>query len=715
MIETKKSFCRFCHALCGTEVDVENNRVLAVRGDRDNVVSQGYTCVKGRAEAERINHPDRLLSSKKRLNGRYGDISSEQALDEIAAKLKGIIDQYGPRSVAIYMGCGAFKNSSSGPWFASKLLDGLNSPSFYTCFTIDSPSFSVGWDRFFGSVVPATLLDVDNAEVVLFAGTNPYDSKQFIIPQSNPVMRLNKACKRGMQVIVIDPRRSYIAKRADLHLQVKPGEDATLLAGMIKIIIDEKLYDEEYVQNFVSGVEDLYEAVKDFDLEYVSQRTQVSKDLIPKAAKMFATAKTGGAQSGQGIHQSRHQNMTTMLVLVLNALCGRIDRLGGMARNEGPLAFQLPEGMDPLPFTLNTGQKNRIRDIEGIFCVLGGFNELSTTCLTDEILTPGEGQIRALLVAGGNPALVLPDEISTVKALKGLDLLVVSDLFMSATAKFADYVFAARHPYERADVSRLMDFAYPFPFGQYTPPLVDAPDGVVEDWEVFWGLAQRLGVDMNIPNVSMDSKPTADDLIDGLTMIKRVPLEEIKEYPNGNVWGGDGLTAGGVIPSMIGHADKKMAAGHPEIINELREVRAEPVISSGGYEPDEDFAFRLILYRIKEVYNTQGQNLPSLQAKRPFNPLLMNPKAMEKLGVKDDEIVIVDSGFGTVEAIVEATEDLKPDVVGLAFGWGDPSDERSVREKGSNVQRLIPDDARFDPVTGLALQTAFPVNVYKPK
>jgi len=161
----------------------------------------------------------------------------------------------------------------------------------------------------------------------------------------------------------------------------------------------------------------------------------------------------------------------------------------------------------------------------------------------------------------------------------------------------------------------------------------------------------------------------------------------------------------------IYHPDRKMAAGQPELVAELRALRAEPVMDGGGYEPEEDFAFRMITYRMKGAYCTQGQNLPALRKKRSFNPVLMNLRAMQSLGVEDGDIVVVDSGFGSLEGIVEATEDLAPGVVALAHGWGDPSDDRDIREKGSNVQRLIPEDQRYDPVTGLALQSAVPVNV----
>jgi len=258
----------------------------------------------------------------------------------------------------------------------------------------------------------------------------------------------------------------------------------------------------------------------------------------------------------------------------------------------------------------------------------------------------------------------------------------------------------------------MMDYTYPFPFGQYTPPLVTAPDGVIEDWEVLWGLADRMGLKLDIPGIPVDRKPTVDEMLDGIHATARIPLDEIRQYPGGHVWGEREAKTGGAIPNMIGHEDKRIAAGHPDVIAELRDVWEEPVIDDGGYEIDEKASFRLITYRMKEVYCTQGQDLPSLRAKRSFNPVLMNPQAMESLGVKDGDRVKLDSGYGNVEAIVEASEEIKPGVVALAFGWGDPSDNRDIREKGSNVQRLIPDDQRYDPITGLAQFTAIPVNVY---
>ncbi len=704
-VETEKSFCRFCHAFCGLEVDVADNRVVAVRGDQDHAVSQGYTCMKGRAEIERIYHPDRLLSSQQRVDGELVDIEADAALDAIASKLTAIIEEHGPDSVAAYVGDGGHRTSAAGPWFVRKWLDGLGSRSMYSSFTIDSPGMVIGAARLFGSALPLQLLDIDNAEVVMFVGTNPTGSHFMSMPQSNPVRRLRDAKNRGMELIVVDPRRSDAARVADIHLQVKPGEDAALFAGMIKIVIEEELYDHEYVADYTSGIDELAKAVAAFDVDYVSQRTEVPAKLIRRAATMFATAETGAAQTGTGLHMARHQNLSVQLVMTLNALCGRYDRRGGLTRHAGVLNFPLPELEGPVEMPEYFGPESRIRGIRGNFNYLGFFEEMPTNTLTDEILLPGDGKIRALIVHGGNPALVFPDAKSTAAALEDLDLLVITDLFATKTAEYADYVLAVTHPFERTDVPRLMDPSYPFPFSQYVTAHVDAPDGVIDDWEVFWRLAQKMGTKIDLPGVDMADDPSTDDILDALHEKSRIPLDEVREYPGGHVWGERSPQVGGIIPNWVSREGQKIALAHQTAIDELADVLAEPVVSGGGYLSDEEYGFRMITYRMKEVYCSQGQNLPSLAARRSFNPVLMNRESMRPLGVSTGDTVVVENDFGSVEGIVEASEDVAPGVIAFAFGWSD------TPEGGANVQHLVDDDHRFDPVTGLALQSAIPVNV----
>ena len=466
MVETKKSFCRFCHVFCGVEVDIDDGRVITVRGDKDNEVTRGYTCQKGRAESERIHHPDRLLAPRRRDGDAWTTLPKRQALDEVSERLGDIIARHGPESVAVYTGCGGHRTSAGGPWFVRRFLQAVGSSKMYTSFTIDSPSLSIAANRLFGGPLPVNLLDVERADCGMFVGTNPWASHQLNMAQSSPSARIKKAQKRGMKIIVVDPRRSDVARRADVHLQVKPGEDATLLAAMVKVILDRGLQDHEYVSQFVSGVDALHEAVADFDLAYAEARTGVPAEKIEAAAEMFASAYSGGAISGTGMHMAMHHNLATQLVMTLNALCGRYDRPGGMVRTDGALSRPISPGMQA--GQMPTPPKSRIRNISGYNGLFGSYFEMPTNTLADEILTPGDGRIRALFVNGGNPALVLAEAASAIEALEDLELLVVLDLFPSATAEYADYVFGVRHPFERVDVAKLMDATYPFPFAHYT-------------------------------------------------------------------------------------------------------------------------------------------------------------------------------------------------------------------------------------------------------
>lgn len=712
MLETKKTFCRFCHVFCGLEVDVEDNKVIAVRGDHDNPVSEGYTCPKGRAEAERINHPDRVRRSKKRVNGSFEDIDTLQATAEIGEKLKRIVAEHGPESVAVYVGCGGHRTAAGGPWYVAKWLQAFGSPRLYTSLTIDSPSLIIAFDRLFGGPLPLSVFDIDRADSAMFVATNPVVSHLWSMPQSNPSTRLKKALARGLKLVVIDPRRCDVAEKAHVHLQVKPGEDATLLACIIREIIENKWYDAQYVEDYVSGFEALSAAVRPFTLEYTERRTTCKSADIVEAARTFATAASGAALSGTGLHMARHQNLTTQLVQTLNAICGRFDRVGGMTRIAGTLGPELPaSGNQPLPISLRTDQRARVRDIQGI-TGLFGYQEMPTNTLADEILTPGKGQIKALIVNGGNPALVFSDTDNTLKALDSLELLVVNDLFVSATARHADYVIGVKHPFERVDTPMLSDSYFPFSFSQYTPAMVDAQDDVIEEWEFFWRVGQAMGTGFTLPGIDADAMPTADEVIAGLSPAARISLQQVKAAsPSGAVYDRGVPQVGGVIPDMLGHADRRLAAGHPEVIAELAEVFAEPVLADGAYREGEQFGFRLITYRMPEVYCTTGNNLPSLRRRRSYNPALMSPSDMQRLGVRDADLVTIDSGHGRIEAVVEASDKVAPGTVALAFGWGDPADPRPTREKGSNVQALIPRDVNYDKVTGLAQQSAFAVNI----
>lgn len=710
MIETRKSFCRFCHAYCAVDVDVdvEENRIVAVRGDRDNPMFGGYTCIKGRNLAAAHNHPERLRSSMKRLpDGSFVPISSEQAIDEIAEKLRSIVAESGPRAVATYNGTYAFLNASMLQ-LVRAWHKGIGSPSFYTSASIDQPGKQIAMIRH--GMWAAGAQSFDSSDVHMMVGENPVVSMYsggMLFPAYNPWRRLSDARQRGLKLIVIDPRKSDVARRADLHLQVRPGEDPTLLAGIIHVILEEGLYDGDFCAAYVEGVEELRDCVRDFTPEYVEGRTGVAAQHVVEAARLFANAKRGTASSGTGVSMAPRSNLSEQLVVTLNTLCGRYLREGESVHNPGVLTPAAPRraqpvGGRPVP---QDGPATRIKGLRSV----SGF-DLPTPVLADEILTPGDGQVKALISIAGNPVAAWPDQLKTIEAMKVLELNVTIDVKMSATAKLCDYVIAPKGSLERPDVTLLPDLWFPQPYAQYTAAVVQPEFDVIEEWELFWGLARRMGTEIVLQGgpLPMDRKPTSDEVLDLVTAGSRVPLSEVRKHPGGAIFPADVK----VEPRRPGE-DGRLRAGEPELIAALREVRSEPVVANGGYRAGESFSHRLISRRLREVVNSSARDLPEvIDLGLTTNFAYMNPLDVAELGVAGGDLVQISSDRATILGVVQPADDVPSGVVSMAHSWGDtPEHDHLVARIGSSTNRLVNLEKNWEPYTGMATQSAIPVNV----
>ena len=536
---THTTICRFCHAYCGIEVDVADNHVLAVRGDRDHAISQGFTCEKGRQLPNQHHDPHRLRATLRRAtDGSFAEVPSETAMDEVAARLQDIVAEHGPRAVALYNGTKSWSNVS----FALGLswLNGIGSPSFYSTVTVDQPAklmagalhgyWQGGYHR------------IQQSDVVLFVGTNPLQSfltEGIKLPCPNALVALRAEVQRGLDVIVIDPRRTETAQHAAIHLAVKPGEDPTLLAGMVRLIIAEELYDRAFVAEHGSRFEELRAAVEPFTLDYVERRAGVAADAVAAAARRFARGPRGAAVAGTGPNMAPHPLSTEMLVCVLNTLCGRYGRAGDEVNHAGVLGagYQPREGALPPREFWGYLEQPRVRGLRTLNW------EQPSAALCDEILTPGDGQVRALICNGGNPAVAFPDQEKVVRALESLDLLVCLDVHLGPTARLADYVFGCKLSLEKPDYTRHLEWYFPMPFAQYTPAIIEAEGDVIDEWELFWGLAHRMRVPLELGRaplgppvahprpVDIDTKPTTDELMEIEAADARVPAGRGEAVP----------------------------------------------------------------------------------------------------------------------------------------------------------------------------------------
>lgn len=707
-VTTHKTFCRFCHAYCAIEVDVEDGKPIAVRGDTEDPVYGGYTCIKGRQLPEQYTTPARITKSLKRLpNGEFEEIDTDQAMDEIAEKVKQLMGDHGPRSIATYVGSYGYQNSAAlvipKAWHKS-----IESLSYYTSVTIDQPAKAISASRF-GTWGGGTHKFTD-ADVCMMIGNNPVVS-QFTPfggpPPFSPYARLRDEMKKGMKVIVVDPRQTEVANRATMHLQVNPGEDPTLVAGMIRLILDEGLNDQEFCAHYLEDLEELTRRVEPYTPEYVADRCGIDVADFTEAARMFANAKRGVAVGGTGPDMAPHGVLTEHLILTLNAICGRVNKVGEQVPNPGMLQAPRSRHADvhPAAPAFGHGPKSRVR---GLGEIIG---EMPTAALNDEILMEGEGQVKALFCLGGNPMVAFPDQDKTLEAMEKLDLLVCVDLYKSATAKLADYIIAPTISLERDDVTMLTDTWYDVPYAHYTKAVLPRNDQSREEWEIYWELSNRLGIPIDLPGGALDptTRPSKYDVLKLITAGARIDIDTMRDKGKGHIYDEVDVR----VEEPRDGRDAKLQLLPEGVADEITQVYNENIWRDGKIiDEDAEFTHLLISRRLKHVFNSSGQQLSNLQKKGTTNPAYMHPEDLTALGVSTGDLIEIQGAYGMLVGVVEAAKDVKRGVISMAHAWGDiPGNWGEVRQKGSSTNRLIDDHKTYDPITGQPRMTAIPVNV----
>ena len=721
---TIPSFCRNCTAYCPIVVTVENGRAVKVAGDHDAPAYDGYTCPKGRTLPEQHNHPDRLLHCLTRQPGGAFDpafkpIASAALLDQVAERVQALVQRYGPRSVAVYYGTGNVTNPA-GSAMARAFTGALGTDLIFSAMAIDKPAANISlalhgnWH--------AGAQSFETSDTWMIVGANPVIAKSNGAPMNNPGQRLKEAAERGMKLIVIDPRRTETARRAAVHLQLRPGEDATLLAGLIHIIIAEALVDHDFIAQHAEGFAALAAAVAAYTPDYVATRCGVPAAQVQEAARTFGRAKRGGVICATGASFSGHANLTFYLGLCLNTLCGRWAREGEMAPYPNVLlpAFQ-PRAQPYAPFPVFG--KGRLR-AHGLRESASG---MPTAALADEILLAGDDGIKALICLGGNPVLSWPDQRKTEAALKSLDLLVVLDSTLTATAQLADYVVPVPLSLETAgSTSRVEALKYvgvargfTIPWAQYTPKIVEPPGGadLVEDAGFFFGLAQRMGLSLSWTNAAgyrghmespphtiafdMTREPSNEDLIELTCANSRIPLDEVKRHPHGRIFTEAAVRVAGRDPACTA----RLQLADPMMIEELAQVMREAPHKITDVHP-----LLLISRRINHVMNSVGHHLAPGLGEDVLTPAFVHPQDLGTLGMAEGALATLASAHGEITVRLRADDSLRPGTVSVVHGFGGRLGAEGAASAGCSVTRLA-GMAEFDLVTGIPRLSAIPVRI----
>jgi len=720
--------CGACHAQCSllAELD-EHGRPGKVHGDKNNPAYHGFSCIKGREFANDHLLPERLLRSKKRAGAGFVDIGWETAAAEIAGRVEAILDKHGPDSVALFIGTFGYTNLTAHK-FALAWLESIGSKMYYTAVTIDQPGKGIA-----GPLHGAWLAGAPRHaewDGLMLVGTNPLISMNGGLGV-NPARNLHQAKKRGMQLVVIDPRVTDCARKADIHLQCRPGTDPQILAAIARQIIADDLYDKDFVARHTEGFDVLKTALAPFTPEAVAAYAGVGAADILAAARLYGQCEKGHVSVGTGPNMSGLGNITEYLALVISSLLGHWKRAGEEKYNHGVFINPMPPlaaASGPLPIS-GFGKKMRVRGLEE--CPAG----LPTAAMSDEILLEGEGQIKALFVIGGNPMLSFPDQLKTFEAMQKLDLLVCFDPIMSRTAELADYVIAPTMPLElqgnTASNELLGNFGagwgYENTYAQVTEPLLKLPENsdLVEEYAFFKAMAKVAGRPLEVKSFALFLDPARaeaekvtvlpDDEVDSARAWEitlqgsPIPLSEVRADP--------GARAGKIMrPDPVIVQDpgddwpQRLQIGAVEMMEELAEALA--ALQAYGPQAEERYPLRVISRRMLASHNSNWRDNQTLRRKHRFNPAYMNPADLEKYGIADGDVVEIASARGAITSVALAAPDVRCGCVSLAHGFGGNPDETiDPRDGGGNTCMLSFNDRDFDRRTGIPRMSNIPVAV----
>ncbi|MBI4689283.1 MAG: molybdopterin-dependent oxidoreductase [Nitrospirae bacterium] len=680
-----KNICRVCHGGCGTIVSVENNKVINVKGDAESPVSKGWMCIKGLSSPEIANHPDRLKNPLKRKggrgNGQWEVISWEQALDEISYRLGKIKGDFGPETIALGQGTGRhhymhvvrFANQLGAPnWYE---------PGLAQCFI---PRITVS-NLTYGNFVVADYYGEVNPSCILFWGHNPLITSA----DSELAIAVHRALRKGCRTIAVDPRKSETAEKCEMWLPVRPGTDAALALAMINIIITRELYDKDFVEKWTVGFDDLKRHVSVFTPEWAEKITWVKAEDIVNAATLYATNKPAVLEWGVSIEQNTNSLHTARALAILRAITGNIDVPGGDI-----LGMNILKSYPVLKDKLSPESSKKRLGYEEFKLLSGWRAYMPSAHIPALFKAMCEGdpyKIRALLIFGNNPLLTVSNPKRVYEGLMKLDLLVVTDLFMTPSATLADYVLPAAF---WTEIDHLMGFplvAENFAVAQ--AKIAQTGECRQDEW-IMDELAKRL----DLPGSDMTYKEIFDyQLSDlGITfdeLSKKgyyCPPVKYRKYEE------KGFRTPSRKVELFSSVLKRMG------YDPLPTFKEPPESPVSNPELSKKFPYVLITgSRRREFFHSEHRQIPTLRKYRPDPCAEIHPSVAEKIGLSDSDWVIVSSQRGEIRMKARLTEKIHPAVISIDHGWWFP--EREKENFGvweSNANLLTNDSPPYDPAFG---------------
>ncbi|MEU6849473.1 molybdopterin-dependent oxidoreductase [Actinacidiphila alni] len=742
MTRTALRICPLCEATCGLTLTIDDDRVTHARGDRDDVFSAGFVCPKGAAFGALDADPDRLRRPLVRRDGLLVETGWDEAYAAVAAGIGAVTGAHGGEAVGVVLG-NPNVHTMAGGLYPAQLIGALRTRSVFTASTLDQMPKHVSCGYLFGDPNAIPVPDLDRTDHLLLIGANPLVSNGSLATAADFPGKLKALRRRGGRLVVVDPHRTRTARAADRHVAPRPGTDAALLLAMIQVLFAEELTDPGDLAPHLSGTADVRALTAEFTPEAVAAYCDVPADVIRGLARELAAAERAVVYGRLGSTAVEFGTLASWAVDVLNALTGNLDRPGGAMF---PLAATARAPRPPRPGKgFHVGRWHS--RVSGHPEVKG---ELPAAALAEEIDTPGEGRLRALVVVAANPVLSAPDGQRLDRALDGLDFMVSVDPYLNETSRHAGVVLPPPPPAQSAH--------YDFAFStlavrntvRYSPPAVPLADGLLDEPEIHARLVlavlgqgpdqgadpalvdeqavvRKLTMETGDPHSPVHGRDIAElsAALDGTTGYERRLDMMLRLGPYGDGFGTDpeGLSLAKVrdrphgidlgplrprIPEVLRTPSGTVELAPAAVVADVPRLRAAV---ARGARSDE---LVLIGRRHLRSNNSWMHNVPALTGGSNRCTAQVHPDDAARLGLADGALALIKGDGGEITAAVEITDALRPGVVSVPHGWGHDRDgtrlTEAAREPGANVNQLL-DGTRLDPLSGTAVLNGFPIRI----
>lgn len=699
--QTKYRTCHLCEAMCGLEIEIENNEVLSIRGHKEDVYSKGHICPKGVALKDLHNDPNRLKHPVKRTNQGWEKISWEEAYDTVAKELKRIRKTYGNDAIGTYTGNPTVHNTGTALTLYDT-INAINTKNRYASHSMDSvPVFLVN-QMMYGHSMVAPIPDIDHLDYFLIIGANPLASNGSFMSTPDIKGKIKAIQGRGGKVVVIDPRKTETAKKASEHYFIQPERDVLLLLSIIHEIHKRGAIRESRALSFSNHLEELIGLVQPYNPAVVAEHTGISQEDLLHIVDDLLRYKNSVVYGRLGVNTQSFGSLCQWLMNCINILLGSMDEPGG-------LMFTLP-AIDYVTLMEHESRMFRYSSrVKGYQEIIG---EFPTATMAEEMLEEGEGRIRGFISIAGNPARSAPNSSLVEKALSELEFMVAVDMYINETTKYANIILPPAVGLETMHYSFVLHMVATSNTTKFSPPPLEISKDQRYDWQIMGELQRRLFSG----NLLQRAKRHVLSRIHPMTKLDLA----LKTGPYG-VWGGRFLKKNGislsrlnkavegvhlsdlksVLPERLFTEDKKIELVPNIFAKDLHRVDAllKPEVST-------KFPLKLIGRRHLRSNNSWMHNLPILEGGSRQCTAMIHPNDAADYLLQNEETVEVFSEYGSVQIEVEITDDVMTGTISIPHGWG--HNEGVVmgfaeKNAGVNVNALMSHE-RLDP---LSYNTAF--------